>query len=312
MASPRDVAIVILNWNGWGDTRECLLSLRQAAGDFGVVLVDNGSTDESVEMVRKEFPEVEVVENGRNLGFAEGNNRGIEFALSRGAEFVGVLNNDTTVAPDFLEPLLDELDGLGDIAFASPRIFYADPPDKVWFFGSEIDWRTGWVYHRQLADSGPAGGSYATPTATGCCVIAPRETWRHVGLFDERYFLYWEDADWTLRVVRAGGRGHVVAGSRIWHKVARSFDRSASSVGTFYFVRNGLLFIRKHGRSRVATSIRFLSLWAARPTIREVRRRDRGWLRALALRAAAVLAFLVGSYGAAPRLVMRLAARPRT
>jgi GT2 family glycosyltransferase len=306
-----EVAIVVLSWNGWDDTQECLRSLHAAEGDFTVILVDNGSTDETVDRTRHQFPDVRVVENRRNLGFAEGNNRGIEAALAGGADYVALLNNDTRVARDFLEPLLASVASLRDIGFVSPRIFYDDPPDKVWFFGSEIDWRTGWVHHRQLGGSGPDHGEYPTPTGTGCCVLASRETWQRVGLLDPRYFLYWEDADWTFRVTRAGGEGRVVAESRVWHKVSRSFDRSASSVGTYYFVRNGLLFIRKHSRQPFPTTLRFLMRWAVRPVLREARRGEDDWEAAAVLRAAAVAAALTSRYGPAPPRIARVAAGRR-
>lgn len=305
-----DIALVLLNWNGWEDTRECLQSLRAVTTPCRTILVDNGSTDGSVERAREQFPEIEIVDNGVNLGFAEGNNRGIRHALSTGADYVMLLNNDTLVDPHFLEPLVAAFDRDRDVGFASPVILYADEPEAVWFCGGEIDWRSGWAYHRQV-DGGriPERGLLPTPIATGCCLIASRETWEEVGLLDERFFLFWEDSDWTLRATRAGRAGVVVAESRIWHKVSRSFRRGMPTLGTFYFVRNGMLFVRKHGPRHPLVALRFLSAWALRPSLREARRREGAWLRMSLLRAAGVLAYVTRSFGAAPALAVRLTAR---
>lgn len=302
------MAVVVLNWNGWEDTRECLESLLQATYPrLLVLLVDNGSTDGSVMEVRKAYPQVEVVENGANLGFAAGNNRGIERALAGGADHVMLLNNDTVVEPGFLEPLLDAVERTDGAGFASPTIMYADDPDRVWFAGSEVDWRTGWVTHAQLTGDPSTSGIASTPTVTGCCLLAPRSVWESVGLLDERFFLIWEDADWSVRARGAGHVGVVVGGARIRHKVSTSFRRGAPHVGEFYFVRNGLLFIRKHARRRLRTSLRFLLLWVVGPSLREARRRDPFVLRLAALRAAGVVAHVVRCYGVAPRAVASLA-----
>lgn len=303
-----DVTVVVLNWNGWEDTRECLLSLRDVSPRCRVLLVDNGSTDDSIACARAQFPEVAVIANGANLGFTEGNNRGIAQALLDGAKYVMLLNNDTFVDPDFLAPLLEAFERDSSLGFASPVIMYASAPEVVWFCGGAIDWRTGWAHHRFPEDGRPhAHGVRGTPIATGCCLIAPRRTWEDVGLLDNRFFLNWEDADWTLRATRAGHHGAVVGESRIWHKVSRSFDRGAPSLGTFYFVRNGLLFIRKHAADKPATALRFVTHWAVRTSLREARRRERGWARLALLRIAAVIAYLRGSFAAAPRYAVRIA-----
>lgn len=311
MTPPVEVAIVVLNWNGWDDTRECLQSLRAVTPGCRVLLVDNGSTDDSVARTRTEFPEVEVIENGANLGFTEGNNRGIARALDDGADYVMLLNNDTIVDPGFLQPLLVAIDRHG-LGFASPRIFYASDPDELWFWGGDIDWRTGWAYHRNPED-GRVHQHDLVPTliATGCCLLAPRDTWEQVGLLDQRFFLFWEDADWTLRATRSGHKGAVVAESRIWHKVSRSFARDEPTLGIFYFVRNGLLFVAKHAPHRPLVALRFLYRWVLRPTLAAARRREAAWVRIGLLRASGVLAYLSRSFGAAPRYAVRIAARRR-
>lgn len=291
------VAVVILTWNGWEDTQECLDSL--AGSPCRIIVADNGSTDGTVDTIRREYPHVELVENGANLGFSEGNNHGIRHALDTGAEYVMLLNNDTVVDKDFLEPLVDNAPELG---FVSPMIFYADRPDDLWFGVGAIDWRIGWPHHVFPV---PAEPVIPTPIATGCAVLASRHTWEHVGLLDPRFFLYWEDADWTLRVTQAGGQGLVVADSRIWHKVSRAALYAPPSISTFYFARNGLLFIRKHVRSRRwLVAARFIGQFVVRHQLRAARHRDASSLRALPLAWLGVFAFALARFGPAPTVAV--------
>lgn len=295
MSSLADVAVVVLSWNGWADTRDCLASLK--AEPCAVVVVDNGSSDGSPDLIRAAFPEVDVVEAGENLGFCLGNNLGVERALAAGAETVVLLNNDTVVEPGFLAPLLEALDE-PDVGFACPVIVRADDPEAVWFGGGRIDWRTGWPVHVQSAPATAA----ETPFGTGCCLAARRDVWERVGLLDPRFFLFWEDADWSVRATRAGYRGVLVPTSRIRHKVSSSFQDGLTGLGTFYFVRNGFLFIRKHAPRPWRTSLRFALEHAVAPSLRELRRRDRGAVRLGLLRASGVLAGVLRAYGPAPRI----------
>jgi GT2 family glycosyltransferase len=302
------IVILVLTWNAWHHTRACLQSLSGV--DAHVIMVDNGSTDGSLTFVRREFPHVEVVENGCNLGFAEGNNRGIAHALSRGAEYIMLLNNDTVVDPGFLEPLVDALRQQPAPAFASPRIYEMADPQRPWFLTGAVDWRHGIPYQRQDAP-GHVSGPLATPIATGCCLLADRTTWERVGLLDERYFFLWEDVDWTLRVTRGGGKGFVIAESRIWHAGGGS-DPGESPLGAYYYVRNGLLFIRKHSDAPLTTSLRFYAK-VNRDWLRTGRQQG-GWRATIRGPLAALcgaIAYLCNSFGPAPKIVERVLALTR-
>lgn len=301
------VFIIVLNWNGWDDTKECLSSLQKLSySNYQVILVDNGSTDGSVEKIRSEYPTMKVIENRANLGYAEGNNRGISYALSHNADFVMLLNNDTVVAPDFLEALLEVFYEKPEVGFASPKIYYYDQPTKIWFFGGEIDWTTGWAYHKNpngLDNSGQYQGVVTTPLVSGCCLMARREVFEQVGLLDARFFLIYEDTDWSVRATSLGYDGVVVADSHIWHKVSASFKRDLPSHGTFYFVRNGLLFIQKHSRHPLITSLKFSLLWIVKPSLLQVRHCEKLWFRYSLLRFSGLIAHLFGHYKAAPRYI---------
>jgi len=126
------VFIIVLNWNGKDDTLECLGSLQQLDyPNFETVVVDNGSTDGSEDVIRSAFPSVNFIQTGRNLGYAGGNNVGIKHALSHGADYVWLLNNDTTVDPNALTALVETAQADPKIAVVGSKIFYYDQPDVI-------------------------------------------------------------------------------------------------------------------------------------------------------------------------------------
>lgn len=302
------VAVVVVTWNGWADTAACLDSLRRISHrPLSIIVSDNGSVDETLPRLASDFPEVHVVENGENLGFAGGNNRGIARALTMAADGILVLNNDTIVEPGFIEPLVAALTEDANLGVVSPVITY--PDDRgIWFAGSEIDETTSLVHHRQFALWPPQRGlpeRISTPSVTGCCLLARREVFEQVGGFDERFFLIFEDADWSMRIRRAGFRAAVIPESRIQHHVSASFARGRPGLGAFYFVRNGLLFLALHGSPGTRPAVRFLSQWLLRPFLRGIRKRRRGTLRELVIGMAGVTAFLLKRWGRMPEAVRR-------
>ena len=302
---PPSVAIVVLSWNGMADTLRCLDSLAAVSyPDLRVVLVDNGSTDATVATVAERHPEVEVLALGSNTGFCAGNNAGLRWSLDQGFDLIGVLNNDTVVDPGFLEPLVDRL--VGDpLAAVSPLITYLDRPDEVWFGGSRLDAGVGIVYHRDEADLSVADAAAAVrsvPAITGCCLVATREVWRAVGLFDERFFLIFEDADWSARARAAGCSTEVVVASTVRHAVSASFATAASAFGDYYYVRNGLLYIHDNGAAPRRQSARFLGRVARESLAGAVRHPGPGWTRGRA-QAAGALDFARGRFG--PRVAGR-------
>ncbi len=301
------VYVVVLNWNGGADTLECLASVQRVTyPGCRVLLVDNGSTDDSVAQARRQYPGLAVLENGANLGFAAGNNAGIALALAQGADYVLLLNNDTVVDPGFLEPLLAVFADDPQVGFASAKIYYYDRPDTVWFFGGAVRWANGWAYHLHpnRQDAGATyQGTRRTPLVTGCCLLARRAVFEQVGLLDPRFFLIYEDADWSVRAGRAGYKGVVVGASHIWHKVSASFRRDQPAHGTFYFTRNGLLFIHKHAPRPRSAAWQFVLSWVVGPSLREARHGESYWGRRALLRLAGVLAHLARRYAAAPVLV---------
>ena len=142
---------IVLNWNGESVIGPCLQSLRKVMGvQLRVIMVDNASTDGSVALVRSRFPEVEVIENQRNLLFAEGNNTGLRRALSGGARYLLLLNNDTEVEPSFAVRMCDALESDPRVGIVGPKILYFDDPRRIWYGGGDFYPVLGMPRHRHI------------------------------------------------------------------------------------------------------------------------------------------------------------------
>lgn len=217
-----NVVVVILNWNGAADTAECLRSLQaQTYRSWAAVVVDNGSSDDSVAVLRAGFPSVEIVASPRNLGFAGGCNVGIRRALAGSAEWVLLLNNDTVLDPRCLEELLDSSPALPGVL--APAIYYHDAPERLWSGGA----RQGWGLPFELKAEDLRRESVAADYVTGCAMLVHRRVFEEIGLLDERFFMYYEDLDFCLRARRAGFGIVVKPRARLWHKVGSSLRHDA-------------------------------------------------------------------------------------
>lgn len=244
------VVIVVLNWNGREDTLACLGSLQHLTpGDTRVVVVDNGSTDGSVDAIRQAFPAAELIENDKNLGYAEGNNVGIRYALDQGADFVLVLNNDTTCAPDLIDRLVAAAARHPRAGLFCPRMFYMAEPERVWFDAAE--WNSAKLSfdfpgQDQLA-AAHGDADHETAFACGAALFVRAAVVREVGSFDPSFFLVWEEVDWCYRARKAGWASMVVPTAHIWHRVGASFGTEASPLRTYFSFRNRLVWLARHG-----------------------------------------------------------------
>jgi len=247
-----EVFVILLNWNNGRDTKECLESLQSIpTPPFQTVIVDNGSTDRSGEKLQEEFPRHHFIHNGRNLGFAGGNNVGIRYALDHEADYVLLLNNDTVVQHNFLAPLLEIADNNEKVGIVGAKINYFDTPSRIWYAGGSLSlWRAG-GYHVGLDQTdGPRvyRGTIEATFVTGCLMLIKREVLERVGFFDANYFAYLEDLDLCYRAMRGGWRLKVNRDVRILHKVGGSQRRTGglSSSEIYYVTRNRLYFALKH------------------------------------------------------------------
>jgi hypothetical protein len=249
----RTVAVVVPNWNGLEDTRALLPTLARcrlpAQWRLHVLVVDNGSSDGSAAAIARGFPEVEVLALPGNLRFAGGCNAGVTRALGQGADAVMLLNNDTEADPGLLEHLLLALEQEPRAGAAAPLICFKDPLDVIWYAGGRCVPALGLAAHRGLRtqDRGQYRAVEETGYLTGCCLLATRAAWERVGLLDERYFIYAEDADWCLRARAAGFRLLFVPTARLWHKVSASTG-AASPWKIYQRLRANLTLFSHHAR----------------------------------------------------------------
>jgi GT2 family glycosyltransferase len=249
MAEPK-VALVILTWNGIADLMPCLASVRQLDyANLVVIVADNGSTDGTQAAVRAEYPEVMLVENGRNLGYAEGNNAAIRRALELDADYVMLLNNDTEVERAMLRELIAVGEANPDVGIVGPLIYYHADRQRIWSAGARIDWHLAEVILLRKDELDAPGEHEPTqvPFIGGCALCAKRAAIERVGLIDPRFFIYYEELDWCERMRRAGFRLLLVPRAKVWHKVSRAFGQ-ASPTTTYYMTRNRLLFLQKNLR----------------------------------------------------------------
>jgi GT2 family glycosyltransferase len=244
------VSVIILNWNGYEVTRDCLASLQESNyASFEVILVDNGSDDSSAEKLAQEFGEVRLIKNPTNLGFTGGNNVGMRDALGRGAEYVLLLNNDTVVSPGFLKELVRVAEDDPKIGILNPKIYFFEPTDMIWYGGGMH--KPWWSFPKHIdylkRDSSRNGKPREVSFVTGCACLIKREVVSRVGLLDEHFFFGVEDLDWSIRIVRAGFKAVYVPSAFIWHKVSVTANATLG-VGArdYYHARNSIFVARKH------------------------------------------------------------------
>lgn len=246
------VAIIVLNWNAWEVTSDCVRSL--ASLDYkncDVAVIDNGSSDDSVEKLRHQFPDLAVLENGVNLGFAAGNNVGVEYALERGAQYILLLNNDTLVSASCISAMVRVAESDNTIGILNPKIYYYDPPDRIWYAGGSFSPWFGFARHKgmkkrncDLCDS-----TREVTFITGCAFFIKAEVVRQIGLLDESFFMVCEDTDWSIRALRAGFKAIYVAEAEISHRESYTIrNKKGKAFRDYYNMRNALLLARKHAR----------------------------------------------------------------
>ncbi len=261
------VSIVVINWNGRDDTVECVESLEKITRpECAVIVVDNGSVDDSVEALRERFPALLVLETGRNLGFAGGANFGIRRALNDGADYVIVLNNDTVVDEGFAREFVRAAEEHKDAGILCSKVYFYDRPNTIWYAGAEFITLLGWGRHRgyNLKDDGRFDKLEETGRATGCSMMLTKEFCEKAGLFDEEYFCYCEDMDLGMRAKKAGYKIFYVPASRVWHKESRATGGLGSAVSLYYTVRNTLRCLDKNSPLPVLLrQVRFISIAGA-------------------------------------------------
>lgn len=279
------VAIVILNWNGRQDTLECLKSLEKLKVEnyrLQTFVVDNGSTDGSVDAIAQRYKNINVIKNRENLGFAQGNNVGIRRALKNDSDYIILLNNDTIIDKNLVANLLASFEENPEAGIISPKIYFAptfefhkdrykksEQGKVIWYAGGKIDWDNVLGSHHGVddVDDGQYDKVVETDFATGCCMAVRSEVFKKVGLFDKDYFLYLEDVDLCERAKRKDFKILYSPCAKLWHKVARS-SGIGSNLNDYYMTRNRLMFGSKYASIRTKFALvreSFHLLFSGRP-----------------------------------------------
>jgi GT2 family glycosyltransferase len=294
------VAVVILNFNRLDDTLACLASVAgQTAPSVQPIVLNYPSTSEMVDLIRRTSQAATVVALEENRGYAGNNNVGLREALDTGADWIFVLNEDTVLAAECIERLVDEAERDPAVGIAGPMVYHHDEPTVIQSAGGWLDrrWRAGHAGQNE-DDRGQFDRPRDVPWVTGCALLVRREVVRQIGGLDERFFYYWEETEWCIRARRAGWRIRQVPSARVWHKGVARVYRPGPHV-TYYDTRNHLLLLATHRAPLMArvvawlTIVRTVTSWSIRPT-----RRDKRAYRNAMLHGA--LDFLRGRWGRRP------------
>lgn len=243
----KKIFAIILNYNGRDTLVDCLKSVFASdCAELEIVVVDNASKDGSFESAKTLFPRAHFISSPKNIGFSSGNNLGIRFALEKGADAIFLLNNDAFVERETIALLRDEAQRMGKPAILSPLIYAGTLGDKkkIWFQSGRIDWNRMRTTHDQNTVKNMKQ-PYPTEYITGCSMFIPKEVFKKIGLFDEMFFLYYEDADFSLRARRAGFPVMVYPEARAYHLEKSSSDPLSK---LYWLVVSGILFFQKNAR----------------------------------------------------------------
>lgn len=239
------VTAIVLNWCRESDTAACLESLAAARYDaLDVLLVDNGSPDGSGDRLHARFPAVDYLQTGSNLGYAGGNNRGIDRALARNADYLLVLNNDTVLDAECVANLVALSQSTGAPVVA-PLIVYYDEPYRVWYGGGAFSRMRALGRHlreNELVDS--RHRSESTTFVCGCCFLMRADVARRIGGFDESFFAYVEDVELSVRMMKAGIEMRYEPSARVLHRVGRGDPSTAFQIRQRD--RNRRRLVRRH------------------------------------------------------------------
>ena len=244
------IFVIVLNWNGAEDTCQCVLSVQQIDySNYEIIIVDNGSKDDSVKVFKEKFPEISIIETGQNLGYAGGNNKGIDFALKNEADYILILNNDATVDSSLLNNFTEVAENHPNAGIFGAKIYFSSEPQKIWFAGGawlpEIAKFTHIGYGE--ADSLDHSLVQNIDYACGCALFVKAEVFRKIGLLETKFFLTWEETDFCYRARRAGFECLFAPSAHVWHKVSASFKGGEVGLMHEYFMtRNRLLWIERN------------------------------------------------------------------
>jgi GT2 family glycosyltransferase len=251
-----DVHVVVLNWNGYGETEACVAGVMDVAPDVRIHIVDNGSEGDEAGRLARRFPDARIESVGFNAGFAGGVNRGIDAALAEGARFVFLLNNDARIDAGTLPALLDAARRRPDVGVFGPRIWRDRGAGVLWCCGVAFGFgpNLGRLRGFDRRGDGLFLEEDAPDSLTGCGLLVRREVFDRIGTLDEAYFVYLEDADFCLRAREAGFGLLYVPGASMEHPGGWSTGGGYSPGRKYLTAHGAVRFLKRHGT---------WSLWAS-------------------------------------------------
>lgn len=235
----KNLAIILVNYKQPDLTIDCIKSIRRSdIQNYSIIVVDNNSKDNSYEIFGKEEGIVLILLNENN-GFAAGNNVGIQYAIDNGYTDVLLLNNDTIIDEQMISMLMHERDTNSVLV---PKMYYFDEPEKIWYAGGYIDYHKAKAIHEKINMIDYIDRDHEVDFVTGCCILIPISVIQKVGFFDERFFMYGEDVDYSLRLKKSGIKMKYISSAKLWHKVGGSIDKQ-SPLNAYYDTRNRLIIM---------------------------------------------------------------------
>lgn len=244
------VISVVLNWNNYRDSSRCLNTLLdQSYENHSIVFVDNNSSDRSGQKIETEYTNIEVLYNNENRGFCGGMNRGISYALNQGADYIWILNNDVLVKDcSVLLDLVSTMEDQDRVGILSPLIKSYPDTDSDWFCHGEIDWSSGnAIHHSNLPDDvTQCNGFVSDGYVPLCAALVKASIFEEIGMLQEKYFMYYEDVEFSARASSAGYDILTKLDTEVFHEETGSTGGEFSPTLSFYTARNRWLFYYRH------------------------------------------------------------------
>ena len=266
----KSIAIILLNWNNSHYTIDCVNSLLNTTyQNKKIIIVDNFSNDNSVNKIKTKFPDIKIIQNKSNLGFAGGNNVGIKYAIKNKFDFIMLLNNDTVVKNTFIEPLVDSFKK--NVMAVQPLILNYPDSNTIWNNGGSINSLFGifkTINKNKSINLIKNFNKKETEWISGCCFMIRSSVIDEIGILDDNFFVYYEDVDWSIRITEKKYKILIVPSSIIYHfeggswKTKKKNKEGYISPYTHYLnIRNHIYLIKKHKNMFIIPSSVFFQIF---------------------------------------------------